>query len=248
MSSTSKTTRSKIGLETLESRLTPTSGVYGGVLTIYGSANHDSISVFNNGAYYRVVENGVASDHHASLVTSGNLYIYGYGGDDAIFNHSALRPTISCGAGNDFVWNNSNQIMFATGGEGNDTLWGGSHYDNLNGGNGNDALYGFGGNDSLGGGAGNDYLYGGADTDSLWGDAGNDFLYGEFGVDYLLGGDDNDWLDGGDDNMEDRLFGGGGRDYHQRDWQVRNGSSVDVDNRDGNHDFNHFSDLFYDNR
>ena len=71
---------------------------------------------------------------------------------------------------------------------------------------------GRGGEDFLQGGSKADVLYGNDGNDTLIGNGGRDELYGGVGYDYLDGGAGHDTLDPGDDQFENALIGGLGRD------------------------------------
>ncbi len=185
-------------IETLENRvhLSASYTLTAGVLTIKGTNATESIVVQGDPRY--AVQVGVIdlTAHKPSLSkllikpTIKKVVIYGYGGNDVIFNSMATVTGASAkltntplwvdgGAGNDEI----------TGGGGNDTLLGGVGNDSLDGNLGNDSLDGQAGNDHLEGGVGNDTLTGGAGLDGLDGGAGNDLLKSKDGeLDSLTGG------------------------------------------------------------
>lgn len=181
-------------LENLEDRAVPAVALVNGDLVIHGTNANDVVSVnlqtINNVPFYRVTQNNVNFFFNAANVWGGDVYFYGYGGNDHFTNNTCLRTT-------------------AFGGDGDDVLIGGCGNDYLNGGNGNDYLFGRYGNDKLAGEAGQDTMYGGDGNDILNGGTGRDRLFGEAG---------NDTLDGGDDGAVDYLNGGLGVDCFQRDW------------------------------
>ena len=171
-----------------------------------------------------------------TVATSGNDYLYGYGGSD----------TLDGEGGNDVIYGYGGADTLS-GGVGNDWLIGGSGNDTLNGGTGNDYLYGQGGDDTLNGGAGDDRLYGDNGNDTLNGGAGDDRLYGgaSAGNDTLNGGSGNDWLygQGGNDTLDggagdDRLYGGAGADTLNggsgNDWLYGRGGNDTLDGGAGN--------------
>lgn len=203
----------RLSVEGLEDRLNLSSYISGGDLVVSSSNFNDTVTVsyetWYGTGYYKVVENGSTSWFYASSVWGGDVYFYGYSGNDYFNNYTGLRTT-------------------AYGHGGNDTLIGSWNNDYLDGGLGSDYLYGYGGSDTLyagydynwnvlDGGSGNDSLYGGYATDYLYGQAGNDYLYGNWGKDYLYGGNGNDTLDGADDGSSDYLDGGSGQDWYQRE-------------------------------
>jgi Ca2+-binding RTX toxin-like protein len=236
MSSSAKTVRARLNVEGLEERLNLSSYIYNGDLYVVGNgaANTATVNyeVWSGVGYYKVTENGVNSWHYASGVWGGDVYFYGYAGNDYFVNNTYLRTT-------------------AYGHDGNDVLYGGYGNDTLDGGYGTDYLYGRAGHDTLSagydysynvldGGDGNDTLYGGYGTDYLYGQYGNDYLLGNYGKDYLYGSYGNDTLHGGDDGFADYLHGGSGYDYFQRDWYSYAGSWY---NRDYPADF--WGDAYY---
>jgi Ca2+-binding RTX toxin-like protein len=93
---------------------------------------------------------------------NGNDYLTGGGGVNLVLG----------GAGNDTLY----------GANGDDVLLGGAGNDDLLGGNGNDVLVGGAGNDILCGGDGRDVIIGGEDHDDLEGGAGEDILIGGFTI------------------------------------------------------------------
>jgi len=236
MSSLAKTVRGRqLTVEGLEERLNLSSYVSGGDLVIASTNYNDTVAVnyevWGGVGYYKVTENGYAKYHTASSVWGGDVYFYGYAGNDYFLNNTYLRAT-------------------AYGMDGHDTLYGGYSNDYLDGGAGTDYVYGRWGNDTLvagydysynvlDGGDGNDALYGGYGSDYLYGQYGNDTLVGNYGKDYLYGGYGNDTLNGGDDGFADYLHGGTGYDYFQRDWYYSGGWY----NRDYPADF--WGDTFY---
>jgi Ca2+-binding RTX toxin-like protein len=193
-----RTTSFRPELETLEARANPS--VYistTGDLVVLGTNGNDHIAVnpttVSGRPAYQVYLNGSTTNVLASQVTSGKVYLYGYGGNDFMTNNVGTLRT------------------YADGGAGNDTILGDAGNDTLFGGDGDDQLDGYGGNDQLIGGAGNDMLNGGAGNDQLWGQDGNDRLIGGDGNDDLMGGNGNDTLEGGAGN--DRLWGEAGSDW-----------------------------------
>jgi len=207
-------------MEGLEDRLTPTATLYNGDIYVYATSGNDVVSVSYSSPGYDVNINGVTTHFGARGVTGGDVYFYGYAGNDYFVNNTYLRT-------------------HAYGQDGRDTLYGGYANDTLDGGYGEDYLYGRDGNDTiyagydysynyLNGGAGNDTLYGGNGADYEVGGSGNDFLIGTYGNDSLYGGTGqdtlkgsygDDYLDGGDDNSADYLSGGSGYDRFKAEWE-----------------------------
>jgi Ca2+-binding RTX toxin-like protein len=199
MATSTKTARSRLGLETLEQRLALTSyvGIGSGDLYIEVANRTNRVEVFevvvSGVAKYRVVENGASKDHLKSKVTGGDVYFYGKNSPDLFKNFTRLWAT-AYGAGGDDI---------LVGGSGNDRLFGEGGTDKLEGMGGADKLYA--GNDGY-----SNVLIGGANDDELFGGAGRDFLFGEGGGDNLFGGGSNDYLDGG--SGRDWLQGDAGND------------------------------------
>lgn len=237
-----QTHRSRLKLETLESRLTPTVSVFvsNGDLYVVGNDSFNSANVdyqYVGGIlHYAVHEGGEVHRQPVSSIWGGDVYFYGYGGNDYFRNDTLLRTV-------------------AYGGDDTDVLVGGTASDWLDGGNGVDYLYGEGGNDTLWagldyspnqlmGGIGNDQLNGGWGNDTMYGELGNDKLVGGFGRDYLYGGDDDDVLDGSDDGYADVLVGGSGHDVFQTEWT---GGPTWFGNRDKPVDYDVWFDSYYDN-
>ncbi|MFO0880600.1 MAG: hypothetical protein U0840_24905 [Gemmataceae bacterium] len=160
-----KNRNTSLKLETLEERANPSSFVdptTRDVVVNMGNGN-DTLYVYEQPGWIRVVENGVTSWYSKS---------YAYGGD----------VVVRCGGGNDYVNNMASSLRLTAYGQwGNDTLIGDAQNDYLHGGEDNDILYGYGGNDTLMGRVGYDRLYGMSGNDML--DGGDDGV-----ADYLNGG------------------------------------------------------------
>src|SRR4051794_25171900 len=173
----------------------------------------------------------------------GPTFLFGEGGDDALFLHSGgfadsgpgndflmasgVDATLSGGQGNDqlvgadftFIGQPAPRNLI-DGGDGDDTLGGGSSSDRAFGGAGADTVNGRGGSDYLDGGADDDRVFGGDGADTVLGDTGNDYLNGENGDDTVVADGGNDYLSAGagDDVVvggigNDTLFAGSGSDY-----------------------------------
>ena len=159
----------------------------GGVLTVTGDNQSNTISV--------------GSDAAGTLLVNGGL-VPVTGGVSTIDNTSLIR--IRGFDGNDILQvNDSNPMPRANilGDNGDDTLTGSSNDDELEGGSGNDSL--FGGPD------GHDRLLGGDGDDFLNGNRGNDDLFGGDGDDVIdwLPGDGSDLVEG-EDGEDTLLFVG----------------------------------------
>ena len=138
-----------------------------------------------------------------SKVNGGDVYFYGYKGDDKFSaNNTSLRVTAYGGEGNDELLG-SYAADILSGGEGNDTLRSGP---------GNDKLYGNGGDDYLNGGIGDDVIDGGAGADQIFGELGDDVIWAgdDLAPNYVEGGYGNDNITGG--YGKDELHGNDGND------------------------------------
>jgi Ca2+-binding RTX toxin-like protein len=161
----------------------------GGVLTVAGDNNANSITVSRNATGTLLVNGGTVPVLGSPATVAGiaSIRVSGLGGDDRLL----LDET-----------NGALPRAFLSGGAGNDTLTGGSGADALVGDDGNDLLLGKAGNDQLFGGAGDDTLTGGPGADRAQGQAGNDRMIwnpGD-GSDLNEGGDGTDTVEvnGGD--------------------------------------------------
>lgn len=177
-------------------------GQQNGLLNIYGSETDDKVEISQTVSevdintppvvlttvslgHYQMVEGERTFVVTETQVLPGSptaIHVWGYGGDDEVYNHTNIPMTAYGGAGNDVL----------SGGGGNDTL---------NGDAGNDRLWGHGGDNILNGGSGDDALYAGAGSDSLHGGGDNDVLVSiGSGVAVLAGGAgiDGFWIDSGE--------------------------------------------------
>lgn len=255
-------------VEALPDRITPSVSIHpDGHLVIGGTSGDDTVTVVNNGSFYRVSETRTdlyipstrVTDVPVSSVT-GHISFYGFDGDDTFTNGTALQTYAYGGNGNDTLIGGSARD-YLYGQADDDKLMGLGGSDNLYGGTGNDRLYSAGdrhfdlldtshntldggdGNDSLFGSEGNDTLLGRNGDDRLFGRGGADNLQGGAGRDSLYGDAGNDRLDGGvDDGEYDYLSGGSGRDQFKFD-PVKVGAFLWwfnelYDNRDAPVDFN----------
>jgi Ca2+-binding RTX toxin-like protein len=184
---------------------------------------------------YKVTLNGQNTIFPVSSATAGgDIFFYGYDGNDTFKNMTALRCTAYGMKGNDTLIGGMNDDLL-DGGDGNDTLednygadqlfgganndllHGGTYYDSdnsgnyLDGGDGSDTVYGSSGSDTIDGGAGNDRLLGLAGNDFIYGRAGDDHIEGNAGNDFLQGNEGDDRIFGGDDN--DLILGGDDNDW-----------------------------------
>jgi Ca2+-binding RTX toxin-like protein len=238
----------RLRLQTLEDRTALSAVVSNGDLHVYGTTFSDNLSVRYESGYYRVIDNGVSRYFTAASVWGGDVFMYGYGGNDVLNNLTGLRLTAYGADGNDTLYGNGG-IDYLHGGNGRDTIYGYGGADTLVAGSDYSAnsLYGGDGNDALYGGYGNDALYGHGHTDTLYGNWGDDFLDGGSGTDYLYGEAGNDTLNGGNgssfDWTWDYLSGGTGTDWFRRDLTSWNGWAYV--NRDSFADYSGYYDWTY---
>jgi Ca2+-binding RTX toxin-like protein len=116
--------------------------------------------------------------------------------DGSVFTRFVRAINVDAGRGDDVVAGEEdlNVAMKVIGGRGDDSIAGGSR------------------NDTLFGGVGDDYLVGGDGRDWLNGENGNDTLEGGDGNDRMIGGNNDDVFLNGDDDGEDYVDGGQGKD------------------------------------
>jgi len=161
-----------------------------GVLSVFGDANANSVTISRNAAGTILVNGGAVPilGGTATVANTNLIQVFGQGGNDTIVldesNGALPRANLFGGIGNDVL----------TGGSGADQLFGQAD---------NDVLNGRGGNDLLFGGAGNDTLTGGDGDDRVFGDAGDDRMIWN-------PGDDTDLFEGGADNDTAEVNGGNG--------------------------------------
>lgn len=152
-------------LESLEDRAQPAITAFflqpAGLLTIFGDAGNNSVTISRDAAGSLKVNNSAVTilGGKATVANTTSINVYGLGGNDVI----TLDET-----------NGALPKALLFGGDGNDTLVGGSGIDQLFGQAGNDVLLGKANVDLLFGGAGNDLLTGGVGDDQVFGEAGND--------------------------------------------------------------------------
>lgn len=148
-----------------------------GLLTVFGDAADNTITISRNAGGSILVNNGAVAITGGSPTTANTTRIRVYGGEG--------NDTISIDETNGVL-----PAAILSGGGGNDTLIGGSAVDLLNGQSGNDTLQGKGGGDILAGGDGNDTLIGGDGDDQVLGQSGTDRMVWNVG-------DDTDLNEGG---------------------------------------------------
>jgi Ca2+-binding RTX toxin-like protein len=182
------------GFESLETRLMPavtaTFTPGSGVLTIFGDAADNTITISRNAA--------------GSLLVNGGAVLI-MGGTSTVAN-TALIQAFGLN-GNDTI-----TLSEANGALPKANLFGGAGNDTLVGGSGADQLFGQAGNDNLQGKGGNDLLFGGTENDTLTGGDGDDQVFGEAGDDRMVWnpGDDTDLNEGGDGTDTVEVNGGNG--------------------------------------
>jgi Ca2+-binding RTX toxin-like protein len=226
--------RKKFLLENLERRELMAADIWlsaPGEIWVEGTDNADVIKVVYNApantydaTIHDAANNLILAESFAAAQVNG-VILLGRGGNDRIYNQTALHGYLSGGNGHDRLYGGSagNSLK---GEEGNDVLVGGAGVDYIYADDGNDSLYGGGGDDWLQGGPGADYLNAGAGNDFLSGDKsllmgyivnyngdadGADVLHGGSGDDRMYGGGANDCLYGG--TGADKLYGMDGADY-----------------------------------
>ncbi|WZO98800.1 calcium-binding protein [Isosphaeraceae bacterium EP7] len=177
-----------------------------GVLTVFGDALANSVSVSRNAGGTLLV-NGGAVPIQGGTGTVANtrlIQVFGMGGNDVLNLNEA---------------NGALPKADLFGAAGDDVLTGGSAIDQLFGGDGNDMLFGKGGGDLLIGGGDNDMLFGGDGDDLVFGQAGNDRLVWN-------PGDDTDLNEGGTGVDTVEVNGGNGAEQFTA---VANGTRVRFD-------------------
>jgi Ca2+-binding RTX toxin-like protein len=177
-----------------------------GVLSVFGSAHDDSITVSRDAAGNVLVNGGAVpiQGPRATVANTSLIELFGLAGNDTLTLDEANGAL-------------PHALLF--GGAGNDTLIGGSGDDRLFGEAGDDRLFGKGGADLLFGGAGNDTLTGGSGNDQVFGGAGDDLIIWN-------PGDGSDLNEGGDGKDTIQVNGGNGAEVFTA---VPNGARVRFD-------------------
>src|SRR4051812_3547196 len=162
----------------------------GGVLTVIGDANDNTIVVSRDAAGRILVNGGAVAviGGTATVANTSSIHVFGQAGNDVITFSEA---------------NGALPAALLFGGSGNDVLTGGS---------GADQLFGQAGNDSLLGKGAADLLFGGSDNDNLSGGDADDQAFGESGDDRMVWnpGDDTDLNEGGAGTDTVEVNGGNG--------------------------------------
>lgn len=177
----SRKRRRTLLIETLQDRLTPAVTAAfspaAGLLTVFGDASDNTITVSRNAAGTLLVNHGAVAiaGGPATVTNTAKIEVYGLSGNDII------------------TLNEANGALPAA------NLFGGNGNDRLTGGSGNDMLYGQRGHDTLLGKGGADFMLGGGENDVLIGGDGDDLVFGQWGNDRLVWnhGDGTDLNEGG---------------------------------------------------
>jgi Ca2+-binding RTX toxin-like protein len=167
-----------------------TASFSGGILTVFGDAANNTITISRDAAGKILVNGG-------AVAVSG--------GTPTVANTSLIQ--VFGQAGNDTIGLNE-----ANGALPRANLAGGAHNDTLTGGSAGDQLFGQGGNDTLLGRGGVDILTGGDENDVLTGGDADDQVFGQGGNDRMVWnpGDDTDLNEGGNATDTVEVNGGGG--------------------------------------
>ncbi|HVK14926.1 MAG TPA: calcium-binding protein [Gemmataceae bacterium] len=180
-----------------------------GLLTVFGDALANTITVSRNAAGSLLVNGGAVAVKGGTptVANTALIQVFGQGGSDSI---ALDESTGALPRANLF------------GGNGNDTVTGGS---------GADQLFGQAGNDVLLGKGGTDFLFGGIDNDVLTGGDADDQVFGESGNDRMVWnpGDDTDLNEGGGGTDTVEVNGGGGAEVFTT---TANGTRVRFDRLD----------------
>ena len=161
-----------------------------GVLTVFGDANNNSITISRDAAG-RILVNGGAIPVAGGTPTVANtslMQVFGQAGNDVI------------------TLDQANGTLPAA------NLFGGGNDDTLTGGASDDLVFGQSGVDTLRGEGGFDFLFGGTEIDTLTGGDADDQVFGEGGSDRMIWnpGDDTDLNEGGAGSDTVEVNGGGG--------------------------------------
>jgi Ca2+-binding RTX toxin-like protein len=167
-----------------------TASFNGGVLTVIGDSNNNSITISRDAAGTILVNNG-------SVPMAG--------GTPTVAN-TALMQVFGLVGGDTISIDEANGALPAA------NLFGGSDNDILTGGSASNQLFGQGGNDTILGRGSFDFLFGGGNTDTLTGGDADDQVFGEGGSDRMIWnpGDDTDLNEGGASRDTVEVNGGGG--------------------------------------
>jgi Ca2+-binding RTX toxin-like protein len=182
------------------------SSVSNGILTVFGDALNNTITLSRNAAGVILV-NGGAVPVMGGTPTVANIsliQVFGQGGNDTVTLNEASGALPRAN-------------LF--GGAGNDTQTGGS---------GADMVFGQSGNDTLLGKGGIDLLFGGSENDTLTGGDADDQVFGESGDDRMIWnpGDDTDLNEGGAGTDTVEVNGGNGDETFTT---IANGTRVRFD-------------------
>jgi Ca2+-binding RTX toxin-like protein len=166
--------------ETLERRQLLSAALENGVLSVFGTALGDEITIIRPKVapdFLRLSFNG--RFRRFPIADVHRIEVYGRRGNDVI----------SVGFAN---YDPAKIQVYIAGTGGSDTIAGSLGNDTLIGDSGDDSIIGLDGNDSLVGGQGNDSLIGQAGKDTMVGGDGDDFMDGIVGTDSVDGGNGMD--------------------------------------------------------
>jgi Ca2+-binding RTX toxin-like protein len=167
-----------------------TASFNGGVLTVIGDSNNNSITISRDAAGQILVNNGAVpvAGGTPTVANTALMQVFGLVGSDTISLDEAVGALPAA------------------------NLFGGGDNDILTGGSGSNQLFGQGGNDTVLGRGGFDLLFGGGNTDTLTGGDADDQVFGEGGTDRMIWnpGDDTDLNEGGAGRDTVEVNGGGG--------------------------------------
>jgi hypothetical protein len=193
MSSTRKAKSTRLSLETLEERCTPSvtsAGLYGRTFFVYGDDTPSAVWAYQSGSNIAIYDftNYRSWEYPASLVN--RIQFVGGASDDTFTNYASGVELRAWGYDGADRLQGSDVGDYLVGGRGSDTLIGGPGNDFLYGNNHNDQLIGGDGRDYLDGGPGNDTFRGGGDFDRYkdnWGSGDSWALGGYSRFDVLQG-------------------------------------------------------------
>jgi Ca2+-binding RTX toxin-like protein len=233
-----KKPRTRLQIETLETRALMTVSYLNGTVILDGTNARDVFKCYQttvSGKTELKVEEGtgplkVTTTYDLSVQPVNLISADLKGANDRLICDATVQIPVwaSGGTGVDVISGGSkednlsggDQLDVLAGGLGDDTLSGGDQNDVITGGDGRDLIDGGDDNDILNGGIGNDTIQcgdgidvarGSDGDDAINGSGGTDFLFGDQGFDNIDGGDDHgDLIRGGTEN--DTLNGGVGED------------------------------------
>ena len=189
--------------------VTATFSASSGVMSVFGDALANNITVSRNAAGSILVNGGAVAVKGGTptVANTALIQLFGQSADDII------------------TLDESNGALPKA------NLFGGAGNDRITGGSGGDMLFGQSGNDVLLGKGGNDLLFGGSENDTLTGGDGDDQMFGEAGDDRMIWnpGDDSDLMEGGAGTDTAEVNGGNGAEVFTA---TANGNRVRFDRLD----------------